>query len=530
MAAAMDKWWDDCISKDSVRMQHQDGSKLDVYLLWGDRVRVLQTTAGRSKVFARGVSGWVPNAALGGEALLEIYVIDVGQGDGLLVVTPEGHHLVIDGGDLRSRQQTGKSAADFIDWKFYKDYRFFDQRDTDTSLMHIDALIVSHADRDHYGGLHDLVKASPGSEEDQLSCAGLTVENVYHPGLCPQKTGTDKLGPKQGDYFTGLLGNRASAVGGLSSTHTDGLEIRGQYADFIEDVLKINTRAGAPTPMQRVSHALGYLPGFEPGGDSAVSIKVLGPIEDTVGGKPALFDLGSEAINKNGHSVALRLDYGDRSFLLAGDLNDKSQKAIMSHYGAAFADAWKVDVAKACHHGSHEQSFEFLQGLQPLASVISSGDANTYNHPRAWILGALALVGRVIRHGKHGASRLKAPLVYSTEIARSLNLKSVEQLQRFAQPQAFNKPQSAPEEVVSGDVTLSRWRAVIDKDSSSALDNQPVDKLRVMQGIIYGLVNIRSDGKRLLFAVRNEGNKSWAYETIEDDEIQTAVTSKIDFL
>ena len=108
-------------------------------------------------------------------------------------------------------------------------------------------------------------------------------------------------------------------------------------------------------------------------------------------------------------------------------------------------------------------------------------------------------------------------------------MKTVEQLHRFTDPQEFKKPVASPQQVVSGDVTLSHWRAVIDKDSTNAIDNQPLDKLRVMQGIIYGLVNIRSDGKRLLFAVRNEANKSWAYETIEDDEIQTAVSSKIDF-
>jgi hypothetical protein len=43
-----------------------------------------------------------------------------------------------------------------------------------------------------------------------------------------------------------------------------------------------------------------------------------------------------------------------------------------------------------------------------------------------------------------------------------------------------------------------------------------------MRQIIYGLVNVRTDGKRLLIAVRNEGNQSWAYETIEPDEIQRA--------
>lgn len=122
MPAAMEQWWDDCVSRDGVRMQNEDGSKMDLYLLWGDRDRMLEEDDGteRSKVFARNAFGWVPSDALGGQPLLEIYIIDVGQGDGLLVVTPEGHHIMIDGGDLRTRQKTGKSAADFVDWKFLK--------------------------------------------------------------------------------------------------------------------------------------------------------------------------------------------------------------------------------------------------------------------------------------------------------------------------------------------------------------------------------------------------------------------------
>jgi hypothetical protein len=111
---AKPKWWDDVVSADSVKLTDE------VHLLWGDRVRVLQRdpSAGRSRVYARGALGWIDDSDLGGEALLELYFIDVGQGDGILVVTPEGHHLLIDGGLERSRQQTGKSAADFVDWKF----------------------------------------------------------------------------------------------------------------------------------------------------------------------------------------------------------------------------------------------------------------------------------------------------------------------------------------------------------------------------------------------------------------------------
>ena len=48
------------------------------------------------------------------------------------------------------------------------------------------------------------------------------------------------------------------------------------------------------------------------------------------------------------------------------------------------------------------------------------------------------------------------------------------------------------------------------------MDMAPLSTSRVMRHVVYGLVNVRTDGKRLLFAVRNEGNHSWASETLED--------------
>ena len=64
-------------------------------------------------------------------------------------------------------------------------------------------------------------------------------------------------------------------------------------------------------------------------------------------------------------------------------------------------------MAKACHHGSHHVDYRFLQGVGALSTVISSGDANTYDHPRAWVLGASALAGRVVedpdKHTAEGA-------------------------------------------------------------------------------------------------------------------------------
>ncbi|MEM7044416.1 MAG: hypothetical protein AAF543_16525, partial [Pseudomonadota bacterium] len=84
------------------------GRKVAAHLLWGDRVDVVQQAASRSKVRARGRKRtfWIDNDALQGNALLELYFIDVGQGDGILIVTPKRKHILIDGGYPRRSQNT----------------------------------------------------------------------------------------------------------------------------------------------------------------------------------------------------------------------------------------------------------------------------------------------------------------------------------------------------------------------------------------------------------------------------------------
>ncbi len=515
---AKQKWWDDVVSADSVKLNDR------TYLLWGDRVRVLERDhgSGRVKIFARNDVGWVSEDELGGEPLLEVYFIDVGQGDGVLVVTPEGHHLMIDGGHQRSRQQTGKSAADFVDWKFCREYLTFTERKDPTNrVIRLDAMIATHADADHYGGLRDLIDRQIEAQQNELDCENVTVEAFYHPGLCPQEAGTEGLGEKQDGFFVQLLESRDSAVEGLEDNPDGAPKIRGWWRDFIEAVVDQQRTDGTPTTIARLSRASEFLPGFEAGGDSSVTIRVLAPIATDVNGIAGLRDLGDEGVNKNGHSVALRLDYGDRRILLTGDLNDRSQRDIMNDYGEeAFQREWRVDVAKGCHHGSHHVDYRFLKGVGALSTVISSGDANTYDHPRAWVLGAVALAGRVIDDPRR--ARLKAPLVYSTEVARSVALKTVDQLREYHTTQEYGMETDDPKSVVSGEVTKSKWRAVLDRDSDRARDYPPLDAARVLRDLVYGLVNVRTDGQRLLFAVRNEGNHSWAYETIEAEEIATA--------
>src|SRR5690606_29942749 len=84
-------------------------------------------------------------------------------------------------------------------------------------------------------------------------------------------------------------------------------------------------------------------------------------------------------------------------------------KLIIEHLEATDSvSELQVDAAKACHHGSNHFHYGFLQAINSAATVISSGDDESYCHPRPDTLGAI---------GKCGYG--DKPLIFSTEIARS---------------------------------------------------------------------------------------------------------------
>jgi len=99
-----DPQFDDYVSSEKAALfrapTKQPGrEKVNGHVIWGDGLRVLADAGGpRVEVRARNCRGWLDREHLGGRSLLEFYIIDVGQGDGLLIKTPYFRHLMIDGG------------------------------------------------------------------------------------------------------------------------------------------------------------------------------------------------------------------------------------------------------------------------------------------------------------------------------------------------------------------------------------------------------------------------------------------------
>ena len=139
-----------------------------------------------------------------------------------------------------------------------------------------------------------------------------------------------------------------------------------------------------------------------------------------------------------------------------------------------------------------------MEAVKPYVSVISSGDTESYSHPRADTLG---LIGKV--------SRGKRPLIFSTELARStpeyfsgfssLN-KDIEKLKK-----ALLAPNLADEEK---------------KKMSSELDAIK-DKILNRAVAVYGAINLRTDGHNLLLCQKleekNQKNEEWDIYLLEPD-------------
>ena len=99
----------------------------------------------------------------------------------------------------------------------------------------------------------------------------------------------------------------------------------------------------------------------------AVTIDVLWPVRADV----------ENAASGNEDSVVLRLRFGERVFLLTGDIEKKSEAVL-----AAAPEDLRADVVKVAHHGSRTSSTEnFVRATRPALAIISVGLFSSYGHP-----------------------------------------------------------------------------------------------------------------------------------------------------
>ena len=214
---------------------------------------------------------------------------------------------------------------------------------------------------------------------------------------------------------------------------------------------------------------------------------------------------GGDSKNSNGHSVLLRVDYGASRILMTGDLNKSAQDELMSKMAGELHEL-ACDVAKGCHHGSLDVSYPFLSAMRAGATVISSGGTEGHGHPQAAVVGASAVSGHITFDPDTGD--LLTPLVYSTEVSRSVRMGKVAGLDAPIDGQ--HKRPLTSKEFSGTDVHYSEQPAGAIAPKKGT---KPIKGRYVIPGIVYGLVNVRTDGETILCATRDESKHEWDVAT-----------------
>jgi competence protein ComEC len=89
---------------------------------------------------------------------------------------------------------------------------------------------------------------------------------------------------------------------------------------------------------------------------------------------------------KNNDSLAMRITFGHRSFLLTGDMEKPMELRAL-----AAGLLLHADVLKVGHHGSNTSSVDpFLDAVSPTFAMISDGFENSFHHPHPKVLERLA--------------------------------------------------------------------------------------------------------------------------------------------
>ena len=340
--------------------------------------------------------------------VIKVDFVDVQQGDGAIVETPDGKIMLIDGGD-------NQLFARYLAARF--------GGSSASKPRKIDYIVVTHGDADHFNGLIEIFNTE---EDENLSARKklfINPQRVYHNGLVKRGiTKPDKTKRKDTELFGKTVkdGNNLYVTAledDLTKVSDDAMN---KYFLLWKKALLAYKKRNKSLVIKRLDNKTKNAFQLD-----NISVELLGPLTEEVDGKPALKFLVqppkqegtaqrgpkvsrsySASHTVNGHSIVMRLVYGNVRFLFSGDLNEEAEQDLV--VASKTKPILEAEVFKVPHHGSADFANSFISAVKPIVSVVSSGDeseAKEYIHPRATLVGAL---------GKH--SRIERPLIFITEL------------------------------------------------------------------------------------------------------------------
>lgn len=489
------------IDEDFVRFKFNGsgGSEEQAILAFGDKVEVLEE-GGSGKpsrvraleLFEGDLEGTVAGKPFRGreKGVLKFSMVDVQQGDGMVFETPpdendETRIVLVDGGD--NKLFARHVAA-----------RYRHRRSTKTNPLEIDLILITHGDADHFEGLTEIRRSETEEDISDRKRLFIRPRRVYHNGLVKAPSGVPEEGalgrtvPHGGSPMIVELYDDPRAAPAERQN--------GPFKRWGQTLTHWEQRG--PIKFRRVAHGMdvddlfGFLKPVKVEIQGPFTSKVTDPQDGRVKDALTFFhqppkstlvhleegtNPGANKISVshtiNGHSVALRLTYGNVRFNLTGDLNQESMALMRKRVALSKLEA---EIVKAPHHGSADFDFKALKAMKPVVSLISSGDESAgkeHIHPRATLVSALGKVSR----GETG-------IVLCTELAAFFAKRD----------HSHERPLIA--KFYGGDEPITRadLRKFYGATVRTAEDEKVLPSYFGFERTNFGIIHIRTDGERVL--------------------------------
>lgn len=274
------------------------------------------------------------------------HFVDVGQGDATIIELPDNKTMLIDAGSGSASSLLAYIKEEFVDGR-------------DEPLTKFDYMMLTHSDKDHSGGINDVLAIYPA-------------DVFYRPNELASYSGyTD---PGKNDLFDGYASHNTLA-------YKNAIDCAYTYCDTV-----------------MVTDATDDSQDIYPGDlsiddDGYYSITLYTPIANNYN-------------DYNAFSPIMVVEYQGKRVALSGDAESIAEAEFVSYVNKGegkfeiFDDNYTVDVIKLGHHGSNtSSSTEYIEAItspsntSDIYTIASCGLDNSYGHPHQAVYDRLEALG-----------------------------------------------------------------------------------------------------------------------------------------